>query len=139
MVIISSQSSTLWTRLIIIPLSLVVILLINSNNVRSRLVIVLYVMVFVGGLIVLLVSVSSLSSHEQTYNFDKPWLLFRISAALPFSFFYKIKIESHSLIQRVRWFENQAQLIFFSVFLILTCLIIVSKRINSFKGLIRRI
>lgn len=59
------QQSGLYMRLILVPFRVALILFLKSVLLSSILVLLVFVMIFIGGLIVLLVRVASLSSQEQ--------------------------------------------------------------------------
>ena len=135
---ISSQSSSLWTRLLIIPTRILLIITCQRANFYSRLIVIVYVIIFIGGLIVLLVRVASISYQEQRFYFLKFWVLLIRVLILPLLIFIKTETFTNSN-QFTGWYENSGRLILIRVVILTTALLTLTKLIIAFKGIIRNL
>jgi hypothetical protein len=136
-IILSSQSSSLWSSLLIIPFSLLIVILLRNKNLFSGLFIFVYVIIFIGGLLVLLVRVASLTYQEIRFNFLKSWVFLCFLVRIPFLLNLKFYFWSNYFSPFIIWIKGQFS---FSILLILVLtvgLLTISKMIISFKGIIR--
>lgn len=134
--ILSSQRRALIRRLILIPLRIFFITRIISFNLNSSIILVIYILVFIGGLLVLLVSMASLSSREQIINLPKSGVILRL--LLSRLFIRKTEVQfrhNHRLI--ILWVENLSFYLNIILLIITTSLLIISKNTSNFKGIIR--
>jgi hypothetical protein len=86
LLLMRSQSSSLWTRVLIVPISIIVIVTYSSRNFFSGVRMILYIMIFIGGLMVLLVRVASISFQEPRFYFIKIWAATLLLVVWPFLF-----------------------------------------------------
>lgn len=63
------QNSSLWRAIIILPARALTIFSFSSRENTSGLLIVIYVIVFIGGLLIFLVRVAAISPQEQNIGF----------------------------------------------------------------------
>jgi len=79
-IFLSIQSSSLWGRLIVVPLSLSLVITLNLTLLLSGVLALIFILVFIGGLLVFLVRVSTLLSQEPitTIIYIYFFLLFRV-------------------------------------------------------------
>jgi len=138
LITIRSQSSSLWIRLLLIPIRIIVVFIYSQNNLFSGIIIILYITVFIGGLIVLLVRVARISPQEQMFYFIKIWTVTTIIVSYPFIFYKKfyIELEKNAF---TPWFENIRIIILLRVLLLTLALIVLTKLIIEFKGIIRNL
>jgi len=64
-IIITVQSSSLIRSLLLVPLRAILILAVGVSNIYSGFMSFIFIIIFIGGLIVLLVSVASVVQQEQ--------------------------------------------------------------------------
>jgi hypothetical protein len=65
MILLCLQGSSLWGTLIVVPTRLVLIYSFRIINIISGLLIIVYVIVFIGGLLIFLMRVASITPQEQ--------------------------------------------------------------------------
>nr|YP_009346462.1 NADH dehydrogenase subunit 6 [Xiphinema pachtaicum]AOT84273.1 NADH dehydrogenase subunit 6 [Xiphinema pachtaicum] len=126
------QSSSLWMSLAIIPFSMCCILNTTHPMDCSGLFFLLYMMVFVGGLLVLLVGVSSVSLQEET--FIPGYILVIVS------FFFCLSKSSWSLGEIFgwfSWFSMEPMFIWFPLVMLILLLTMVSVMFFSLKSFVR--
>ena len=133
-----SQRRSLWGRLIIIPMRLAIIYSTVRVNSFSGLIMVMYIIIFIGGLLVLLVRIASISFQEQGYNLDKLILSITVMFLIPFFRENKMwSLNSAATVMRTAWFEEQSNNIWSLVFLLRIALIVITGLFLKFKGLVR--
>lgn len=137
-VILSSQSSALWSSVSIIPLRISIVRIVNSVNYFSGIAVLLFIIVFIGGLLVLLVRVASISRQEQRFYFIKVWVGVLGSLIFPFLIMKK-RNRGRSLrsFTFVNWFREERGLIILRLLFLLTALFLLTKLILYFKGMVR--
>lgn len=92
--------------------------------------------IFIGGLIVLLVSVASISHSDQRFYFIKIWVVILIGAVIPLFLFKQVRLINYSN-QLVIWYQVNRFFILVAIFFLLVALIVLTKLILSFKGIVR--
>lgn len=137
LILLTSQRSSLWSSLIIIPLRLTIIISSRRVNIFSSLFIFIFIMVFIGGLLVLLLRVVSISYQEQGYSFLKNWVLITVAILIPLILEFKGLTYSNALIFRVSWLEFQRLFYIVFISILIISLLTMRKLILRFKGLIR--
>jgi len=99
---------------------------------------VIYIIIFIGGLLVLLVSMASISFQEQGYNLDK--LILSITIVFLIPLFRESKtwtLNSAATVMRTIWFEEQGNNARSLVLLLGIALIVITGLFLKFKGLVR--
>jgi len=99
----------------------------------------IFIIIFIGGLIVLLVSVASVIQQEQGI-FIRTGLFFLVCIFIRTGFykdlirgsFVEITVELIHLLDEIKYI-----LIFFILFILFVCLFVVTKLLIDYKGLIR--
>jgi len=134
-----TQVSSLWSRVIIVPLSLLAILVRSVSNTFSSVLIIIYVIIFIRGLLVLIVRVASISSSEQGYSLTKLIILFSLIRAIPLGTEFGHRSMSNNLIIRILWFEHQSWGFVFILILLLVSLVVLTYFLQFFKRMTRRI
>lgn len=132
---ISAQSRTLLRSLIIVPRSLIIVMILNSTNSYSGLFILLYVIVFIGGLIVLLVRMASISLQDQIVWPDQVWIIL----ILLFTPFTSIKYEMiiESLSTGTFWIIYTGINIFMLRLLLIIGIMVITLLLITFKSIVR--
>jgi len=133
------QSSSLWASLLTLPLSVTLILSLVSEK-TSGVLSLLFIIVFIGGLLVLLVRVASSVHQEQGIPFRV--LLFRFgSILLRIRFCEESAYEWNISFMRVfSWCLKIEEAYFFiRILYLLVGLAILSTLFGEFKGTIRRL
>jgi hypothetical protein len=133
------QTSSLWRRIIIIPIRIIVVILIRASNSFRGILIIIYILIFISGLLVLIVSVSSVSPSEQDYTSRKLLIIISLIVSIPLGMEYKSSYNYYNLILSISWFEHQAGLYIFILILLLVSLAVLTYLLQNFKGLTRRI
>jgi len=134
-----TQVSSLWSRVIIVPLRLLAILVRSVSNTFSSVLIIIYVIIFIRGLLVLIVRVASISSSEQGYSLTKLIILFSLIRAIPLGAEFGHRSMSNNLIIRILWFEHQSWGFVFILILLLVSLVVLTYFLQFFKRMTRRI
>jgi len=135
---LSAQSSSLWRRLILIPSSVLLMFGFRFNIFISGFVTYLFMIVFIGGLIVLLVSVASTTQQEQGTSLRVVYAI--ISVLL----FFLLKERSQDSLERpisfIMWLDYNKRIILLLCFLVLIVgLIVITWIILEFKGITRSV
>lgn len=136
--IFTAQSSTLWASLIIVPLSFSVIANFTTRGV-SELSLIIFVIVFVGGLIVLLLRVSAIASQEQSLSFRRTLfviMLCLIGATLCLNTFDWILY-----LTRMLHLISQIKITILTIviLILLEGLVIISLVLVEFKSMVRKV
>lgn len=77
------QSSSLWRTLIVVPIRLILIYSFRRVNIISGLLMIIYVIVFIGGLLIFLMSVASISPQEQRLRIKRVFWITILAGILP--------------------------------------------------------
>lgn len=134
-----TQTSSIWLRLIIIPISFALIIITISYNSYSGILIIIYIIIFIRGLLVLLVRVCSLSLQEQYSTLLDLYFLRIVLLSLPVLLEVKSFSTTRSLITIITWFWQQRLIISMIIILLLMSLLVLTYFLQSFKGLVRSI
>lgn len=132
-----SQRRSLWSSLIVIPMRIIIIFMRRRWNYYSGLIIILYRIIFIGGLLVLLVRVASISFQEQSFNIIKVWLGTLLILIIPVILSFKRRQGTEALPAGIIWFANQPFLFYILILIIVAALLLITKLVLSFKGIIR--
>lgn len=129
------QQSRLYIRLILAPFRLLLVLSLLRNLLRSRFLLFLFVMIFIGGLVVLLVRVSSLSTQEQGVV-ARQFFFVSILRVLIIKEVFVFPVSD--FIPLVLWLSDGfAVLLVFSILII--SLLVITSLVFKFKGLVRSV
>lgn len=136
--LLTTQSSSLWRRIIIVPSRILGIFVASSYLINSGIFMVIYVMTFIGGLLVLLVRVARINFQEQgrrrLFLVEVLWSLFYLPLFLECKSFF---LNSNELVSRASWLTFQSNYFVLMVSFFSFSLIFMSLLIQTFKGLIR--
>jgi len=131
------QSSSLWARLTIVPLRFLLIIVIRVKTI-SELTLIIFVIVFIGGLIVLLVSVSAMVRQEQSISLSiRLLLVLLITESVLILSRYDWRHSFVTLLNTLTAFN--AGFISLSLILLIQGLLTISVLLVEFKRLIRKI
>lgn len=135
------QSSSLWRRLTLIPFRIFIALSIVDSMAFSGLLVYMFILVFVGGLMIILVRVTSVSVQEQR---TKMHYIYIISLII-ISFFleksditevYFFSVETY--VVPLSWFFSEKEFSIAVIFIFLIIgLISISVLLLKFKGFAR--
>lgn len=126
------QTRTLLTRLLLIPFSLIIIIGITNITNSHGWATLLYAIIFIGGLLVLLVSISSLTLYENSPYLEK-W----IGLLLIVMIISEITLKEKWIIL-ITWINLNGELLLLTFFILAVALLLISwqnglnKRINRF-------
>lgn len=136
---VRAQSSSLWARLLTLPLRVLLVLNFVSDK-GSGVLVLLFIIVFVGGLLVLLVSVASSVYQEQGVSariLGLGILFIGVYRVLPQASSYEWNIDLLSIFS---WNEEVEKVYFYlRIIYLLTSLSILSVLFGEFKGAIRKL
>lgn len=137
LLMLRAQRSSLWRCLFVIPVRGIRILLSSWGVTFSGMVVMVYVILFIRGLLVLLISVSSISFLEQEYNFPKGWFLVLRLCLFPFykNVFYFSS--SLSVLPLAFWSFRQSGGIILILLILSGALFLIRVFLLTFKGIIR--
>lgn len=144
-IVISFQVSSLIRRLILVPSRIVLIFILNIVFSFSGLLSYIFIIIFIGGLIVLLVRVTSIIPQEQGVSFRL--LIFIMSLIIMVVFLTRIFIDwFKGRDSRESYFRPILFLDFIKVSfrrrtlaILVICLFILTKVLLEFKGLTRNL
>lgn len=137
MILLCLQNSSLWGTLIVVPISLVLIYSFRIVNIMSGLLIIIYVIVFIGGLLIFLIRVASITPQEQRLRIRSTLGMLTIVLVIPI-FFVKNKMStSLRWIILSIWFWGERSLIIIIVITLLLTLFVVTKFFMVYKGFVR--
>lgn len=133
------QSSSLWARLLTIPTSIVLIMTYSSDK-SSGLLLLLFIMIFIGGLLVLLIGVAS-SIHQEQAILVRLFYFISIRVLIA-----PILVKMYSIEWRISnstlfsWVFSTS-IVYFStnIILITLGLLVISSLLMEFKGMIRKL
>lgn len=139
MLVISIQSSSLWVRLLTVPARGILVIRLSIDK-SSGLIILIFIIIFIGGLLILLVRVASAVYQEQALS---PRGLVLGITLVAFSFLImNLKVYDWSQVKTTIFFWTSAlktNFLIFRVTLVLISLIIISFLLMEFKGIIRKL
>jgi len=138
-IILCLQGSSLWRTLIVVPARLVLIYSFRSINITSGLLIIIYVIVFIGGLLIFLISVASISPQEQRSNISSLFTIMVLVIALPLILLTKKLTSTSRWIIFSVWFWGEETFIIIIISVLLLTLLVVTRFFLNYKGFIRRI
>lgn len=130
------QSSSLWRALIIVPISLLLIYGFAIISI-SGLFLVVYIMVFIGGLLIFLVSVASIMSQEQNFGRDIFKASLFVSLLTPRLLELKRATLNSSRVLLTFWLETQSYYTVIYVLILILALLVIRGFFIKYKGLIR--
>jgi len=130
------QTSSLWRSVNIVPIRVLMVFSFTNVNNFSGLLVIIYIIVFIGGLLIFLVRVASLTPQEQNISLNLFLLIFLIVFTLPFVLQIKTSHSSRILLPYI-WRVTQPYFYLFIVIVFLVALLILTKFFIRFKGLIR--
>jgi len=131
------QSSSLWRTLIVVPISLILVYSFRRIDMISGLLIVIYVIVFIGGLLIFLIRVASISPQEQRFRLRILLGLIFLYLMTPVLLFGKKLAFTFRWIMLSIWFWGEGILVLFIILILLFTLFLVTKFFMSYKGFIR--
>jgi len=137
--ILSLQSSSLWRTLIVVPIRLILIYSFRRLNIMSGLLMIIYVMVFIGGLLIFLISVASISPQEQSLRVKIFFWIVILFPIFPILIYTKKLVHPLSWIMLSIWFWGEITLIFIIGVILVVTLFMVTKFFIVYKGFIRSI
>lgn len=129
------QSSALWMRLLLVPFCLTVLIRIINSRARYGWVILLYSIIFIGGLLVLLVSVSSLTSYERAPLINI-WWSFLPTISL---FFLRKRIYEENYKTNTIWIKSNGELLILALNILVVAILLISWQNNLNKIISRSI
>jgi len=139
MIALSVQASSLWRTLTVIPISLILIYSFRRMNRISGLLMIIYVIVFIGGLLIFLIRVASLAPQEQSLGLRASLVVVMILLTAPLIAFSKKLVFTSGWITFSLWFWGARILILVSLIILLVAFITVTKFFLVYKGFIRTI
>lgn len=131
------QGSSLWGTLIVVPTRLVLIYSFRMVNIISGLLIIIYVIVFIGGLLIFLIRVASITPQEQRLRISNVFIIFTIILIVPMLFVHKKLLTSIRWIMLSVWFWGERALINVIIIVLLLTLFVVTKFFIVYKGFVR--
>jgi len=138
--VISLQASSLVSSILLVPSRVALMLIININHVSSGILCYIFIIVFIGGLIVLLVRVSSTVQQEQGIFPSLLASLVFFFGLLSYTFMDwslgRDSLETTINMINLIWFYKVILVISMLLLLIL-CLFILTKLLLDFKGITR--
>lgn len=129
-----SQNSSLWARLFIIPLRVLIVFL--SKYYQLSIILYLYTIVFIRGLLIFLITVASLIIQDQRYSIAYSFGLLSI-LLLMYPVFINSNWESETQIRLPLWLVWNSSFILFILLFLTVSLSIIRHFFLNFKGLIR--
>lgn len=133
------QSSSLWARLLTIPISIVLIMIFRLDK-SSGLVLLLFIIIFIGGLLVLLMGVASSIHQEQVIVVGIFYLFFvgvLLAPLLTKRYCAEWRASGSSLFSWV--FGVRGVYFRLNVVIIIFRLLVISSLLMEFKGIIRKL
>lgn len=136
------QSSSLIRRLLLVFFSIVVIFILNINMVYSGVLCYIFIIIFIGGLIVLLVRVSSTVQQEQGLS-PNLVVLITLTSGLLFSLYTRVdwglgSDSRETRINLITFVTLIKRAIVLGILVILViCLLVLTKLLLDYKGITR--
>jgi len=137
MLLLSLQSSSLRSTLIIVPGRLLVVYSCLRLTNFSGLLTIIYIIVFIGGLLIFLISVASILPQEVNIILNIRIILITLIITRPFIVERKILRLRSPLVMPSLWIIYQRDYVIILVAILLLALIIITSLFLRFKGLIR--
>lgn len=138
-IILTLQSSSLWGTLIVVPIRLILIYSYSRVNIISGLLIIIYVIVFIGGLLIFLIRVASISPQEQSLRVSVGFWVTIVFFLFPMFLYIKKLVSSLRWIILSIWFWGEMSILFIIGLILVVTLFIVTKFFIVYKGFIRSI
>lgn len=138
-ILLCLQGSSLWGTLIVVPTRLVLIYSFRIVNIISGLLIIIYVIVFIGGLLIFLIRVASITPQEQRLRVRSVFAILTIIFVTPILFVNRKLSTSLSWIILSIWFWGERNLIIVIIIVLLLTLFVVTKFFIVYKGFVRSI
>lgn len=139
MILLCLQGSSLWGTLIVVPTRLVLIYSFRMVNIISGLLIIVYVMVFIGGLLIFLISVASITPQEQRLRIRNIFRILTIAFVIPtLCVNRKLSSPLRWIILSI-WFWGERVLMIVIIIILLLTLFVVTKFFIVYKGFVRSI
>lgn len=129
-----SQNSSLWARLFIIPLRVLIVFL--SKYYQLSIILYLYTIVFIRGLLIFLITVASLIIQDQRYSIVYSFGLLSI-LLLMYPVFINSNWEGETQIRLPLWLAWNSSFILLILLFLTVSLSIIRHFFLNFKGLIR--
>lgn len=139
MIILSLQSSSLWSTLIVVPIRLILIYSYSRLNIISGLLIIIYVIVFIGGLLIFLMRVASISPQEQSLRVNIRFWMAILFFLFPVFLYTKKLVSPLRWIMLSVWFWGEISMLLIIGLILVVTLFIVTKFFIVYKGFIRSI
>lgn len=133
------QGSSLWGTLIVVPTRLVLIYSFRIVNIISGLLMIIYVIVFIGGLLIFLIRVASITPQEQRLRIRTIFRTLTIVLIIPMLFVDRKLLTSLRWMILSIWFWGERALIIIIVIILLLTLFVVTKFFIAYKGFVRSI
>lgn len=135
--ILCLQGSSLWGTLIVVPTRLVLIYSFRIVNIISGLLIIIYVIVFIGGLLIFLISVASITPQEQRLRIRNIFRALIIIFIIPMLLVHEKLSTSLRWIILSIWFWGERALVAIIIIILLLTLFVVTKFFIVYKGFVR--
>lgn len=139
MMILCLQGSSLWSTLIVVPTRLVLVYSFRIVNIISGLLIIIYVIVFIGGLLIFLIRVASITPQEQRLRIRGVFRILTLISVIPMFFVGRKLSTSLRWIILSIWFWGERALIIIIITILLLTLFVVTKFFIVYKGFVRSI
>lgn len=138
-ILLCLQGSSLWGTLIVVPTRLVLIYSFSIVSMISGLLIIVYVIVFIGGLLIFLIRVASITPQEQRLRIRNMFRTFTITFIVPMLFVNGKLSTSLRWIMLSIWFWGESAMIIIMITTLLLTLFAVTKFFMVYKGFVRSI
>lgn len=136
-ILLCLQGSSLWGTLIVVPTRLVLIYSFRIVNIISGLLIIVYVIVFIGGLLIFLIRVASITPQEQRLRMSNVFRILTIIFITPIFFVNRKLLTALRWIILSIWFWGERTLVIVIMMILLLTLLVVTKFFIVYKGFIR--
>jgi len=139
--LLSIQTSSLWGSLILVPIRLILVIRFSNFVIYSGLIAYIFIIVFIGGLIVLLVRIASLISQEQSIRVGISTVLLCLRLLFLLIFWTETSWDWGSSVVHFLFWLNPLKnnLIFYSFVVLVIALIGLSKLAIEFKSIARSV
>lgn len=128
------QISRTWTSLILVFYRIVVLLSYNLILERSSLMFLLVVLVFVGGLLILLVGAATVSYQDQSLTLRRTSIFLVMLICL---WTCRHFCEENSLLCFFRWLDSQNCALIMVLLVLLSCLLVLTELLLFYKNALR--
>lgn len=136
-ILLCLQGSSLWGTLIVVPTRLVLIYSFRIFNMISGLLMIIYVIVFIGGLLIFLIRVASIAPQEQRLRIRSTFRVLTVIFIIPIIFVNRKLPASLRWIILSIWFWGERVLIVVIIVILLLTLLTVTKFFIVYKGFVR--